>query len=131
MFHPKSQNPRKSKSVSWREGSAAPAENIKPVTADIPEDWDQMWQAAQVGHAAANNVYVAAVNRVGTEDAMKFWGGSFIADPGGRVLAKADDTEQIVLADCNFDHVKRMQASWRFLKERKPDMYGKLLENQT
>lgn len=99
-------------------------DDISPVDPNIPEDWEEMWRSAQVGHAAVNNVYVAALNRVGTEGKMHFWGGSFIANPGGKILAKADDSEQILIADCDFSYVKKMQDSWRFLKERRPDMYG-------
>ncbi|MDD4319210.1 MAG: N-carbamoylputrescine amidase [Candidatus Peribacteraceae bacterium] len=108
----------------------ATSPDIPPVTPEIPEDWELMWRSAQVGHAAANNVYVAAVNRAGREGPMHFWGGSFVADPGGRLLAKADDTEQVVLAACDLGHVHRMQESWRFLQERRPDMYGDLTKKQ-
>ena len=59
------------------------------VTLPLTGDWEQMWRSAQVGHAAVNNVYVAAVNRVGREDAITFWGGSFVAGPDGAVMAKA------------------------------------------
>jgi predicted amidohydrolase len=106
------------------------ADNVPPVDPAIPEDWEGMWRAAQVGHAAANNVYTAAVNRVGTEEKMHFFGGSFVADPGGRVVVKADDSEKVALATCDLSYVKKMQESWRFLKERRPEMYKKLtMEN--
>lgn len=105
-------------------------DDIAPVDPNIPEDWETMWRSAQVGHAAVNNVYVAALNRVGTEGKMHFWGGSFIANPGGRILAKADDSEQILIAECDFSYVKKMQESWRFLKERRPEMYGDITKNK-
>lgn len=98
--------------------------DIPPVDPNIPEDWEGMWRAAQVGHAAVNNVYVAALNRIGREGKMHFWGGSFIANPGGMILAKADDSGQILIADCDFSYVKKMQESWRFLQERRPELYG-------
>lgn len=109
----------------------ATSPNISPVTRNISEDWDRKWQAVMVGHAAANDIYVAAVNRCGTEGNMHFWGGSFLADPSANLLVKADDKEQIVLATCNFDHVRRMQNSWRFLKERRPETYGDLTKKQS
>ncbi len=102
--------------------------NVLPVDATIPEDWEQMWRAAQVGHAAANCVYVAAVNRVGTEGATHFFGGSFVADPNATLLAKGDDTEQVLLAEIDCAYPKKMQASWRFLLERRPDLYNDLLQ---
>lgn len=101
--------------------------NVPPVDPAIPEDWEAMWRSVQVGHAAANCVYIAGVNRVGDESSTHFFGGSFIADPNARVLAKADDSEQIVLADIDLSYPKKMQESWRFLEERRPDLYGDLL----
>lgn len=105
----------------------ATSPTIAPVDAGIPENWDQMWTAAQVGHAAANNVYVAAINRTGDEGEMHFWGGSFIADPGANMLVKGNDTEQVLLAECDLSYPKKMQKAWRFLKERRPEMYGGLI----
>ena len=82
-----------------------------------------MWTAAQVGHAAANSVYIAAINRVGDEGEMHFWGGSFIADPGANMLVKGDDKEHVLIAECDLSYPKKMQEAWRFLSERRPEMY--------
>jgi predicted amidohydrolase len=103
---------------------------VEPVDAAIPEDWEAMWRAAQVGHAASNCIYVAACNRVGDESSTHFFGGSFIADPNARLLARGDDAEQILLADIDLSYPKKMQASWRFLTERRPDMYGDLTKGK-
>lgn len=96
------------------------------VEANITGDWEQMWRAVQVGHAAANNVFVAAVNRVGKEGAITFWGGSFVAGPAGDLLQKGGASEQLVLADCELARVEALQAAWRFLPNRRPDLYGPL-----
>lgn len=104
----------------------ATSPDIEPVDAAIPEDWEAMWRSAQVGHAAVNNVYIAAINRVGNEGNMHFWGGSFIADPNANILAKADDSEQVVLAEVDLSYPKKVQEAWRFLLERRPEMYGDL-----
>lgn len=96
------------------------------VEENITGDWQQMWRSAQVGHAAVNNVYVAAVNRVGREDSITFWGGSFVAGPDGHVLACAGGGEQLVLADCRPDRVPALQSAWRFLANRRPEVYGRL-----
>jgi predicted amidohydrolase len=98
--------------------------DVPPVDAAIPENWENMWRSVQVGHAAANCVYVAAVNRVGDEGGTRFFGGSFIADPNATILAKGNDAEQMVMADIDLSYPKKMQASWRFLLERRPDLYG-------
>lgn len=105
--------------------------DVPPVDPKIPEDWETMWRSAQVGHAAANGVYVAAANRVGDEGGTHFFGGSFITDPNARILAKGDDTEQVVLAEIDLSYPKKMQEAWRFLAERRPDLYGELIEPKT
>ena len=102
--------------------------DVPPVDPNIPEDWETMWRSAQVGHAAANGVYVAAANRVGDEGGTHFFGGSFIADPNARILAKGDDTEQVVLAEIDLSYPKKMQEAWKFLLERRPDLYQDILQ---
>jgi N-carbamoylputrescine amidase len=94
---------------------------------NITGDWEQMWRNAQVGHAAVNNVFVAAVNRVGKEGAISFWGGSFVASPAGDVMAKAGGLQEIVYADCDRSRVPALQAAWRFLANRRPAAYGPLV----
>ena len=96
------------------------------VEQNITGDWEQMWRSAQVGHAAVNNVFVAAINRAGREGAITFWGGSFVADPSGAVLKKAGADEEIVLADCDLARVGALQKAWRFLDNRRPDAYAPL-----
>ena len=98
------------------------------VEQNITGDWEQMWRSAQVGHAAANNVFVAAVNRVGREGDITFWGGSFVADPAGAVVSKAAAGEEIVLVECDLARVKALQKAWRFLENRRPGAYGELTE---
>lgn len=96
------------------------------VEENITGDWEGMWRAVQAGHAAANNVYVAGVNRVGKEDAIAFWGGSFVAGPAGNVLVHADDAEKVIVTEIDLGRVKPLQEAWRFLQNRRPDTYGDL-----
>jgi predicted amidohydrolase len=96
------------------------------VEANITGDWETMWRSAQVGHAAVNNVYVAAVNRVGREGAITFWGGSFVAGPDGALLARGGASEEVVLATCDLARVPALQSAWRFLPNRRPETYGLL-----
>lgn len=98
------------------------------VEANITGDWERMWRNAMLGHAAANSVYVCAVNRVGREDAIAFWGGSFAAGPNSAVLAKAGNQEEIVIAQCDLNMVKALQDAWMFLKNRRPDAYEELTQ---
>jgi N-carbamoylputrescine amidase len=98
------------------------------VEANITGDWEQMWRSAQVGHAAVNNVYVAAVNRVGREGAIQFWGGSFVADPSGALLARAGAGEEVAVVSCDLARVSALQQAWRFLANRRPAVYGGLVQ---
>jgi N-carbamoylputrescine amidase len=96
------------------------------VEENITGDWEQMWRNAMLGHAATNNVFIAALNRVGKEGAITFWGGSFVADPSSAIVAKAGNQEEILLARCDLARVLSLQKSWRFLENRRPDAYGEL-----
>lgn len=98
------------------------------VEENITGDWGQMWHNVQLGHAAANCVYVAAANRTGKEGAINFWGGSFVADPSSAFLAKAGDKEEVIIASCDLTRVRAMQESWRFLANRRPDQYQPLTD---
>jgi N-carbamoylputrescine amidase len=89
------------------------------------------WQTIQRAHAIANGVYVAVVNRVGHEGpadgGLEFWGSSFVADPFGRVLAKASvDREEILLATCDPGHMEDIRRHWPFLRDRRIDAYAGL-----
>jgi N-carbamoylputrescine amidase len=85
------------------------------------------WRTIQRAHAIANGVFVAVVNRVGSEDAIRFWGGSFVADPFGRVLASAgSDAEETLVVDCDLGEVERVRQNWPFLRDRRIDAYGDL-----
>jgi len=85
------------------------------------------WETIQRGHAIANGVFVAAVNRVGREGELEFWGGSFVADPFGRILAKACcDDEEIRVVECDLGKVEKIRREWCFLRDRRVDSYGEL-----
>jgi N-carbamoylputrescine amidase len=101
------------------------------------------WQTIQRGHAIANGVYVAGVNRVGPErgdvklpggdtltngaagPGLEFWGGSFLADPFGRVIAKAShDAEEILLGEIDLGLIEETRRNWPFLRDRRIDAYA-------
>jgi N-carbamoylputrescine amidase len=88
------------------------------------------WQTIQRSHAIANGVYVCAVNRVGHEGpaggGIEFWGGSFVADPGGRVLAKAGAGEEVLTVACDLSKVDASRTHWPFLRDRRIDAYADL-----
>ncbi len=82
------------------------------------------WETVQRGHAIANGVFLASANRVGTEDALKFWGRSFICNPFGEVLAQAGrDTDEILIATCDLSQIETTRQNWPFLRDRRIDAY--------
>ncbi len=94
-------------------------------------DQHAAWQTVMRGHAIANGVYVCAVNRVGHEilsgDGLLFWGGSFICDPFGRLLAQAShDREEILYATVSRRHLEEVRRHWPFLRDRRIDAYAPL-----
>jgi N-carbamoylputrescine amidase len=94
------------------------------------------WQTIQRSHAIANGVYVAGVNRVGHEHGdilgnrvdgpgLQFWGGSFLADPFGRIIAKAShEHEEILIGEIDLAHIEETRRNWPFLRDRRIDAYS-------
>lgn len=98
------------------------------------------WLTIQRSHAIANGVYVAAVNRVGIEHGdvrgnrvegagLEFWGGSFIADPFGRVIARAShDKEEILIGEIDLRLLEDQRRNWPFLRDRRIDAYQPIVQ---
>jgi N-carbamoylputrescine amidase len=94
------------------------------------------WQTIQRAHAIANGVYVAGVNRVGKEhgdirgdraegQGLEFWGGSFLADPFGRIIAKAShDSEEVLMGEIDLNLLEDTRRNWPFLRDRRIDAYA-------
>jgi N-carbamoylputrescine amidase len=82
------------------------------------------WQTIQRSHAVANGVPVVSVNRVGDEGEMKFWGGSFIANPFGTLLYKAShEEEETVVTELDLKKSEYYRTHWPFLRDRRIDSY--------
>ena len=91
------------------------------------------WRTIQRAHAIANGIYVAAVNRVGFEGprdrGLQFWGGSFVADPFGQVVAEAPhDREEILIAECDPRRIEDVRRNWPFLRDRRIDAYSAIAQ---
>jgi len=87
----------------------------------------QAWELIQRSHAVANGVYVAAVNRVGQEGGLQFWGASFVSDPFGRLAARASSGEEDTLVvPCDLTRLDAVRQNWPFLRDRRIDAYGDL-----
>lgn len=93
--------------------------------AEYGEAQHSAWETMMRSHAIANGLFVCAPNRVGMEGNIEFWGGSFIADPNGVLLAKGShDQEEIVMADCQIGKIDVVRTHWPFLRDRRIDAYG-------
>lgn len=87
------------------------------------------WITVQRAHAITNGLFVAAVNRVGQEGELTFWGSSFVCDPFGRVLAQSPvDEEDLLVVDCRLGLVEEQRRAWPFLRDRRVDAYQDLLK---
>ena len=86
------------------------------------------WETIQRSHAIANGVFVCAVNRVGYEEGpgggLEFWGGSFVSDPGGRLIAKGATGEEVLTATLDLGKVDASRTHWPFLRDRRIDAYA-------
>lgn len=96
------------------------------------------WRTIQRGHAIANGVFVAVANRVGHEfgdirgkraegKGLEFWGGSFLCDPFGRMIAEAShNKEEILIGQCDLRQLEEVRRNWPFLRDRRIDSYSEI-----
>lgn len=105
--------------IGWIRDEESPAEG----------DWHDAWETVQRGHAIANSVCVAAVNRVGREDDLIFWGGSFVCDSFGNVLCRAGESEpEIIVVELDLAKNMAVREGWGFFRKRRPELYWPLIE---
>lgn len=100
---------------------------------DHPDfDTQPLWEQVIVANGIANGVFMVAVNRIGSEPPLTFYGSSFVSDPYGRVLVKAPRDEPAVLvADLDLDQRRDWLELFPFLATRRPDAYVSLAERAT
>jgi N-carbamoylputrescine amidase len=98
--------------------------------ADHPDfDTQPLWQQVIVGNGVANGTFMLAINRIGVEPPLTFYGSSFISDPYGRVLAQAPrDRPAVIVADLALDQRRDWLELFPFLRTRRPDVYGILAD---
>ena len=89
------------------------------------EEQFQAWQMIQRSHAIANGIPVVAVNRVGKEGNLKFWGASFVANTLGElVFQSSHDKEEVNVVDIDLNRSNVTRTHWPFLRDRRIDAYG-------
>jgi N-carbamoylputrescine amidase len=100
---------------------------------DHPEfDTQPLWQHVIVGNGIANGVFMVAVNRIGSELSLTFYGSSFVSDPYGRILVQAPrDQPAVLVVDLDLDQRRDWLELFPFLTTRRPDTYARLAEQAT
>lgn len=93
----------------------------------INQEQHDAWETIQRSHAVANGLYVVSVNRVGIEANQKFWGGSFVANPAGRLLYKGShEEEEVNVQEIDLDQTEYYRTTWPFLRDRRIDSYSQI-----
>ena len=96
---------------------------------DRPEyDSSAAWQTVIRSHGIANGLFVGAVNRVGVETEMSFYGKSFVSGPLGDILAQGGEGEELLIAPCDRKQIREARNLFQFFRDRRVDTYGPLLE---
>jgi len=92
---------------------------------------EYLWKIEQPAHAVANQYFVGAINRPGTEAPWKFgefYGQSYFCDPRGQFLAEAcRDDDEIVIADMDFELIRQVRNTWQFFRDRRPETYDSVV----
>jgi N-carbamoylputrescine amidase len=99
-----------------------------------PLDSREAWRRVMQGHAAANCMPVIAANRIGRErggaSELTFYGSSFITDATGAIVAELGREEEgVICASFDLDELAKLRASWGLFRDRRPELYGKLIEH--
>ncbi|RNB89547.1 N-carbamoylputrescine amidase [Brevibacillus fluminis] len=88
------------------------------------------WEKAISAHGISNGVFIAAVNRVGQEDDMNFYGGSFVSNPLGDIVQSLDGEEGILIQEVDLGEIDFARNLLQFLRDRRVETYGPLLEKE-
>ncbi|PYT64142.1 MAG: acyltransferase [Acidobacteria bacterium] len=91
---------------------------------------EYLWELEQPAHAVANAYFVAAINRVGTEQPWaigEFYGKSYFCDPRGKIVAQASrDKDELLVAELNLEEIQKVRDTWQFYRDRRPESYGEI-----
>jgi N-carbamoylputrescine amidase len=95
---------------------------------------EYLWELEQPAHAVANQYFIAAINRVGTEKPWsigEFYGKSYFCNPRGKIIAQASrDKDELLVADLNLDEIKEVRETWQFYRDRRPESYEEITRTQ-
>ncbi len=93
---------------------------------------EYLWKLEQPAHAVANQYFVGAINRPGTEGPWnigEFYGQSYFCDPRGQFIAQASrDSDEVLVADLNMDMIREVRNTWQFFRDRRPESYQAIVQ---
>ncbi len=116
----------------WRALALKGAEVIYNPSATVAGLSQYLWELEQPASAAANGVYIAAINRVGTEapwNIGEFYGSSYFVNPRGQIEAQASrDQDELLIHEMDMDMVRQVRDTWQFFRDRRPETYGVLTD---
>ncbi len=119
----------------WRALALNGAEYIVNPSATVAGLSEYLWKLEQPASAAANGVYIGAINRVGTEapwNIGEFYGQSYVVNPRGDIEAMASrDTDELLVHEIDLDMIREVRNGWQFLRDRRPEVYGVLTDLET
>lgn len=93
---------------------------------------EHLWRLEQPAHAAANQYWIGAINRVGHEqpwDIGEFYGSSYFCDPRGQIVVEGSrDKDEVVVADLDLDRIQEVRHTWQFFRDRRPETYDEVTQ---
>ena len=91
---------------------------------------EYLWKLEQPAHAVANQYYVGAINRVGTEEPWRigeFYGQSYFCNPRGQIMVEGSrDKDEVIVADLDLDMIEEVRNTWQFYRDRRPESYTQI-----
>nr|WP_221379997.1 nitrilase-related carbon-nitrogen hydrolase [Actinoplanes polyasparticus] len=116
----------------WRELGLGGAQIVFNPSATSRGLSSYLWQLEQPASAVANEYYVGAINRVGTESLgdNDFYGQSYFVDPEGKFVGEVGDTHQpeLIVRDLDLGLIKTVRERWQFYRDRRPESYTRTVE---
>lgn len=118
----------------WRALALNGAEYIVNPSATVKGKSQYLWELEQPASAAANGVFIGAINRVGNEapwdDQMgNFYGSSYIVNPKGQIEAQAsEDQDELLVHEIDLDMIREVRKGWQFFRDRRPETYDELVD---
>ncbi len=111
----------------WRELGLAGAKIVFNPSATTRGHSMYLWQLEQPAAAVANEYFVGAINRVGTDpnEGTEYYGSSYFVDPRARMVGDvaSDDTDEVVVRDLDLSMIEETRNYWQFYRDRRPETY--------